>query len=74
MTDSTKATQELQVNGEAKTVPRPLTVAGLLVYLQIDTGRVAVERNKKIVPRACHGNTPVQAGDQLEIVTLVGGG
>ncbi|MHC4079541.1 MAG: sulfur carrier protein ThiS [Planctomycetota bacterium] len=33
-----------------------------------------MERNRKIVPKARHGDTPVEAGDQLEIVTLVGGG
>ncbi len=71
-------TQEIQivlVNGETKTVPKPLTVAGLLVHLQISKpGSVAVERNKQIVPKNRHDDTPVTAGDRLEIVTLVGGG
>jgi thiamine biosynthesis protein ThiS len=74
MSDSREATQEIRVNGEAKAVPKPLTVAGLLTHLGIETGPVAVERNRKIVPKARHGDTPVEAGDQLEIVTLVGGG
>ncbi len=71
-------TQDIQmvlVNGETMVVPRPLTVAGLLVHLQVKgTGSVAVERNKQIVPKDRHGDTPVEAGDRVEVVTLVGGG
>ena len=74
-TPETPEIQEIQVNGETRVVPRPLTVAGLLVHLQVQgTGSVAVERNKQIVPAHRHTDTPVQAGDRLEIVTLVGGG
>lgn len=71
----TGLTQEIRVNGETRTVPKPLTVASLLVHLQIpQPAQVAVERNKQIVPGSRHAATPVEAGDQLEIVTIVGGG
>lgn len=71
----THATQEIQVNGETRAVPTPLTVASLLEYLQFrESDQVAVERNKQIVPRQRHADTPVEAGDRLEIVTIVGGG
>jgi thiamine biosynthesis protein ThiS len=33
-----------------------------------------VERNGEIVPRGAYGDTPLQAGDQLEVVHAVGGG
>lgn len=67
--------QEIQVNGEQRVVPRPLTVKGLLLHLGVqETAQVAVERNKQIVPRSRHADTPVEAGDSLEIVTIVGGG
>lgn len=66
---------EIQVNGEQRMVPRPLTVKSLLLHLGIqETAQVAVERNKLIVPRTRHADTPVEAGDCLEIVTIVGGG
>jgi len=39
-----------------------------------DRARVAVERNGAIVPRAEYDRSPVVEGDDLEIVTLVGGG
>ena len=68
-------TQEIRVNGETEAVPMPLTVASLLEYLQIQKpDQVAVERNKQIVPKSRHADTTVEAGDQLEIVTIVGGG
>jgi sulfur carrier protein len=75
MSASEQETQEIQVNGEKRMVPRPLTVKGLLLHLGIgETVQVAVERNKQIVPRSRHADTPVEAGDSLEIVTIVGGG
>ena len=69
-----EATQEVIVNGERRTVPTPLTVAGLLRHLEVRPKGTAVERNKRLVPRAEHEKTPVEAGDELEIVTFVGGG
>ncbi len=72
---ATQATQEIRVNGETRAVPRPLTVASLLEYLQFrESDQVAVERNKQIVPKSHHADTAVEAGDRLEIVTIVGGG
>ena len=72
---ATQATQEIRVNGETRAVPRPLTVASLLAYLQIQKpDQVAVERNKQIVPKSRHADTPGEAGDRLEIVMIVGGG
>ena len=64
----------LTVNGDAREVPRGLTVGGLLEHLGVDRRRVAVERNLEIVPRSRHAETPVEGGDRIEIVTMVGGG
>ena len=36
--------------------------------------RIAVERNGEIVPRRTYGETVLQDGDVLEIVSFVGGG
>jgi len=62
------------VNGEEREVPADLTVAGLLAHLDLPTRFIAVERNREIVPRARHAETRVEAGDRIEIVTMVGGG
>ena len=69
-----EATQQVSINGDQVTVPVPLTVAELLAHLGIETTHVAVEQNRKLVPKKDHGTTSVAAGDTFEIVTFVGGG
>ena len=50
------------------------TVAALIAELGLADRRVAVERNREVVPRAQHASTELAAGDRLELVTFVGGG
>jgi thiamine biosynthesis protein ThiS len=64
----------LRINGEERAVPGPMTVAQLLAHLGIEARQVAVERNRAIVRRGEHATTVLADGDQLEIVTFVGGG
>ena len=66
--------QEIQVNGETQKVPADATVAWLIAHLHLQPKFVAVERNCELVPRARHAECRLEAGDQIEIVTLVGGG
>ena len=42
--------------------------------LGINNRYCAVERNRELVPRETHPQCQLQEGDQIEIVTLVGGG
>ena len=72
MTDVSEV--KLQVNGEARTVPGPLTVAQLLQHLGVETRQVGVERNRTLVLRAEFDRTELCDGDEIEIVTFVGGG
>ena len=62
------------VNGEGRIAAPGLTVTQLLETLQIRGGRVAIERNRQILPRADWGETRVVDGDRYEIVQFVGGG
>ena len=62
------------LNGDRLELGGPLTVTDLLVQLNIDARRVAVEHNLNILKRASFGETIVQDGDQVEIVNFVGGG
>ncbi len=62
------------VNGEARSLAAGTTVADLLAELEIGTSHTAVERNRQIVPKTAFAATRLEDGDQLEIVTLVGGG
>jgi thiamine biosynthesis protein ThiS len=64
----------ITMNGEARDVPEGLTVAGLLVHLSLPAERVAIERNREVLPRAQWDSTSVQPGDQFEVVHFVGGG
>lgn len=65
---------QLQVNGELRYVADNWTIAQLLSDLEVTTAHVAVEVNRQLVPRAEHDSHQLADGDQLEIVTLVGGG
>ena len=68
------ATVTITLNGECRDLPAGLTVAQLLERLELPPERVAVERNRELVPRQRHAATILQDGDELELVTLVGGG
>ena len=46
----------------------------LLQLLELNAAHVAVEVNRELIPREQHQQYRLSAGDQLEIVTLVGGG
>ncbi|MDY6913848.1 MAG: sulfur carrier protein ThiS [Planctomycetota bacterium] len=63
----------ITVNGEQQDRSEA-TVAALVAALGLDPLLCAVERNKQLVPRARHAETALADGDELEIVTLVGGG
>jgi len=65
---------KVTVNGEPREVAAGMTVGDLLQELGKNPKFLAVERNLELVPRTEHASTPLQDGDALEIVTLVGGG
>jgi len=64
----------ITINGEAKEVAAEMTLAQLVEQLDMKPKYIAVERNRELVPRAQHSACILQSGDELEIVTLVGGG
>lgn len=64
----------LILNGKPTQLPPLGTIADLMTHLGYQGKRVAVECNGQIVPRSQHADTPLQDGDQLEIVVAVGGG
>jgi len=65
---------KVEVNGEERELARGTTVAALLRSLGLTPAQAAVERNGRLVPRAEHERTLLEAGDRIEVVTLVGGG
>ena len=69
-----EATQDVCIHGKVMTIPTPITVARLLEHLGVDRKHVAVERNRAIVSKVEYATTAVEAQDDFEIVTFVGGG
>ena len=65
---------QITINGEARTLADKPSLAELLDRLGYDRSRVAVEVNQEVVPRKTHPEHYLNAGDTVEIVTLVGGG
>ncbi len=65
---------DVVINGKPRTVAEGTSVLALLGELGLGDKRVAVERNREVVPRAQHGDTVLVDGDRLELVTFVGGG
>ena len=64
---------DIVLNGQVREISENLTIAGLLGELSLQ-GPVAVEVNKEVCPKGQHGETRLHEGDELEIVTIVGGG
>lgn len=76
MTDGKTAPRSIRItlNGVLRTAAAGSTVADLLRELAIRRDQVAVERNRAIVPRKDHETTALEDGDELELVTFLGGG
>lgn len=72
MTQST--TLRVRLNGKDREVEAGHTVRSLVESLDLHPSLVVVELNKEILPRDSYGETPVQAGDHIELVHFVGGG
>ena len=64
----------IHLNGEARDIQDGLSIADLLVQLDLTGRRVAVELNLDIVPRSQHAETRLREGDRLEVVHAIGGG
>ncbi|GAX60172.1 sulfur transfer protein [Candidatus Scalindua japonica] len=65
---------QITVNDENKEFPAKTSVSELLKSFDMDERYVAVELNRKIVPRTQFSEKLLVENDILEIVTFVGGG
>ena len=61
-------------NGNEHELPDSTTITGLLESVELNDRPVAVEVNREVVPREQHSEHVLQEGDELEVVSLVGGG
>ena len=68
-------TIQLTINGKPRSFDAEnFTVAQLVVNLNLEGKRLAIECNGEIVPRSQFADTQLADGDKLEIVGAVGGG
>jgi thiamine biosynthesis protein ThiS len=64
----------VKVNGRERRFEPGTAISTLLAELAVSTPRVAVERNREIVPKASYETTRIEEGDEIEVVEFVGGG
>lgn len=65
---------QITVNGQAVSIDGPMTVGRLLDTVDVPPNYLAVELNADVVPREEYATTMVSEHDEIEVVTLVGGG
>ena len=66
--------RNIMVNGAPHQAPAGQTLLGLLLELQLEPSRVAVEIDHRIVKRAEWDSLELLPGARIEIVQFVGGG
>ncbi len=62
------------VNGKPKELPDGMNVEELIESLGMSEAICAVEVDKKLVPKGERVSSVILEGQQIEIVTLIGGG
>jgi thiamine biosynthesis protein ThiS len=64
----------ITLNGEQRRATAGISLADLAASLGLVPAKVAVERNREIVPRSTLAQVLIAEGDEIEIVHFVGGG
>jgi thiamine biosynthesis protein ThiS len=65
---------QIRLNGESREIPDGIRLDQLIEEFRIQGRPIAVEINQQVVSTSRYDQTPLREGDQLEIVTFVGGG
>ena len=64
---------QVKLNGELREI-QAATLGQLVSSYHLDPEAVVIERNGVIAPKEAWATTPLNNGDQVEIVSFVGGG
>lgn len=67
-------TMEIKLNGKIETVTTGLSIEDLVKTVGFNPKKIAVEVNHAVIPAKSHSLTILKQGDEVEVVTLVGGG
>ena len=62
------------LNGEEKILARKMSVEELIAELELDSKKIAVEKNLEIVIPDQFAEVILDEGDRVEIVCFIGGG
>jgi sulfur carrier protein len=65
---------KIVLNGETREIEGGQSLLDLLRIAGYQGRRVAVEVNRRIVPRSTHAEVRLSEGDRIEIVHAIGGG
>ena len=63
----------ITVNGESRELPEATTLRALVQTFKLTPEKVAIELNRRLV-KSDKYDSLLKAGDEIEIVTFVGGG
>jgi sulfur carrier protein len=64
----------IQLNGETYAIGRDSRLTTLIEKLNLRRGRIAIELNQSVIPKAEWAGINLRPGDKVEIVNFVGGG
>lgn len=64
----------IQLNGEKIQLDNECTIESLLINLNFQKKRLAVEVNQAIIPRSSFAHYSLNDSDKVEIVQAIGGG
>ena len=64
---------KVTVNGQSRDLPEGETLRALVARYNLTPEKVAIELNRRLV-RSEKYDQPLKQGDEVEIVTFVGGG
>jgi thiamine biosynthesis protein ThiS len=65
---------EVRINGGSRALRPGLDLARLLEELGVSARTVIVEKNGEVIQRERFGQEPVEDGDAIELIQLMGGG
>lgn len=65
---------EIHLNGKVTRLEQGAFLSDMLAQHSVNLKQVAIEHNRVIIPRTQLGSVQLQSGDQVEIVSFIGGG
>lgn len=65
---------QVTVNGKQMEFEEGITLAKMLEILENKSKMIVIEQNRNIISKDKFETTPVQEGDDIEVITFTGGG